>query len=221
MRKSQILFLSFCLCLSAVMPIQEARASWLEFFFPMLKKSGPETTLRAPFADENAVVMELDASGNKENQTPLHLRHRTNEKMTLWVQHQIPAYLNFTERTYQDQYSKNAPDFSETGLQEYNKFLQDTNVLKTLSVGGFDVSGFLTDYPIILNAGTVDNRFKWVYQVNVMMTYIKSGVKNLSSLKANESISREYTVTFQLGRSRDAANEAGVFIETWGFKPKK
>ncbi len=221
MRKTRIPFLVFCLCFSAAMPVQEAQASWFEFFFPMLKKAGPEQTMRAPFADENAVVMELDASGNKENQTPLHLRHRTNERMTLWVQHKIPTFLNFTSAGYEEEYSKRPELFSEGGLSEYNKFLQDTNILKTLNLGGYDVSGFITDYPIILNAGAADNRFKWVYQVNVMVTYIKSGTKNLSNLKSNESVSREYTITFQIGRSRDAANEAGVFIESWGFKPKK
>ncbi|MGH1404830.1 MAG: DotI/IcmL family type IV secretion protein [Alphaproteobacteria bacterium] len=222
MRLGRFIVLLFTvMCLSGTFSAPAKAEGWFDFFFPTPAGPDPSKTLRAPFADEDAVVLELDASGNKENQTPLHLRHRTNEKMTLWVQHNIPSMLSYSAQEYEDEYHEKAQMFNKVGIEEYNKFLQAANVLTTLKTGRYDVSGFINDYPIIINQGPADNRYKWVYQMDIMLNYIKSGAKDHTQLSSGDSISQEYTLTFQLARSREASNDAGVFIETWDVKAKK
>ncbi len=214
-------FLSMCMLLSGAFSVPAKADGWFDFLFPTPTGPDPSKTLRAPFADEDAVVLELDASGNKENQTPLHQRHRTNERMTLWVQHNIPSMLSFSASDYEDEYQDKSEMFNKVGIEEYNTFLQKTNILTTLKTGRYDVSGFINEYPIIMNQGPADNRYKWVYQMDIMLNYIKSGARDHTRLSSDDSIAQEYTLTFQLGRSRDASNKAGVLIETWDVKLKK
>ena len=205
-------------------PASAKAGSWWEIFFPSgVSDTRPTDSGRAPFANEDAVIEELDASGNAENQTPLHLKHRTNFVITQWVQHNIPNMLSYTGANYEDEYRKKVKNFSDVGTAEYLKFLQDKNFLTTLKTGRYDVAGFIQDYPVILNEGPVDGRFRWLYQVNIMVTYVDSNFDGYKKNKAKEgeSITQEFVVTFQMGRDRTIGNEHGIAIETWSAKAKK
>ena len=203
--------------------VPSAEAGWLrDFLFPTTSNQpNPAETLKAPFANNDAVIEELDTTGRAENRTPLHLRHRTNDIITRWVQHNIPNMLSYEAVRYNDQYKEKIKIFNKTGSEEYVKFLQSSNFLTTLKTGSYDIVGFIKDYPVILNEGAVDNRYRWLYQLNVMVTYIASGVSNYSNVKDSDYISKEYVVNLQLGRTRDVDNEHGILIETWSAKVKK
>lgn len=198
-----------------------SRAGWFEFLFPQPNdKPNPAETLRAPFADEDAVIVEMDATGRAANRTPLHLRHRTNTVVTRWVQQNIPNLLSYKAQDYKRAYGKNIAYFSKVGADEYLQFLKDKNFLKTLETGQYDIAGFIQDYPILLNEGAIDGYYRWLYQMNIMVTYIESGVSDYKSLKNEGSITQEFVVNFQLGRHKDVDNEHGVLIETWAVRPK-
>lgn len=222
-------FKSFCFIVVLIFSVSsvqvstvEADGGLLDFLFPTTSNEpNPAKTLRAPFADGDAVIEEMDASGNSANITPLHLRHRTNIVMTRWVQQNIPNMLSYKSDVYKTQYEEKIINFSKIGSGEYLKFLQEKNFLKTLETGRYDVAGFIRDYPIILNEGAVDGRYRWLYQINVMVTYIQRGATDYTNIDDSDVISQEFIVTFQLGRSKDAGNEHAMLIETWHAKPKK
>ena len=216
-------FLSFFVFSVFFLSAPQVKAEgWLDLFFPMQPKGPqPAETLRAPFADNDIVIEELDAQGNPQDVTPLHLRHRTNTVITRWVQQAVPIMLSYQADGYKDQYRAKVLNFSKTGAGEYLKFLKDNNFLKTLDTGRFDISGFIQDYPVILNEGAVDGRYRWVYKANIMVTYLRRGVKDYADVRDGDSLSRTYVVTFQVGRHKDAGNEHGLLIETWSVKAKK
>ncbi len=203
---------------------QSAKAEgFFDFFLPSIAKKGPNpaVTLKAPFSDEDAVIEEMDASGNAANQTPLHLRHRTNDIVTLWVQRLVPDMISYKAQGYNRQYAEKTKSFTKAGLDEYIKFLGQRNFVKTLKTGRYDIAGFIKDYPVILNEGAIDGHYRWLYQINIMVTYIESGANDYTNIKQGEAISQEFVLTFQLGRSREAANDIGLLIESWDVKPKK
>ncbi len=194
----------------------------LDFFFPKINKGpSPAETLKAPFADEDAVIEEMDASGNAANQTPLHLRHRTNDIITSWVQITIPEMITYKAKSYNKEYRDKIKYFDRIGLAEYIKFLKERNFITTLKTGRYDISGFIKNYPIILNEGAIDGRYRWLYQANIMLTYIQSGTRDYSNIKQEDAITQEFILTFQIGRSRQATNEHGLLIESWDVKPVK
>lgn len=216
-------FTFILLCSLFVFISAPAHAGWFDFLFPSPAQQGPNPaeTLRAPFADGDAVIEELDASGESKQITPLHLRHRPNTTITLWVQQTLPMFLSYKTATYNDEYVTKIQHFSKTGADEYVQFLNKYNFLTTLKSGRYDISGFLQDYPVVLNEGPVDGRYRWLYQTNVMVTYIKSGTSDYKQIGEDEAISKEYTLTIQFGRSDTSFNPHGLLVDNWSVKEKK
>ncbi|MFP4097867.1 MAG: DotI/IcmL family type IV secretion protein [Alphaproteobacteria bacterium] len=200
--------------LFAGMPV--AHASWLDFFFPPSEKKEPHPsiTLKAPFANDDVVFDELDPTGNAELAVPLEERHRPNPEITRWVKEVIPSMLSYSAAGYEEDYVRKIRNFSKVGAEEYVSFLQSYNVVRTLKTGRYDVAGIINDYPIIVNEGAVDGRYRWLYQLRVMLSYFDNNIDVLAGGE-REIINQEFTLTVQFGRVKGAENEHGLLIETW------
>lgn len=215
--------LGFVLAFSALSP-QAAQASWLEFFFPMLKQKGPtpEETLTAPFADPDAIVDPdaIPSSGLGENSVPLHMRHRANSVITDWVEQTVSDMLVYDAATYTDQYKQKARAFDRAGLAEYVKFLNENNIVSSLKSGSYNVRSFVQDVPIIVNEGEVSGRYRWLYRVRVMVSLVKKDMASYKDANASETVSKEYTLNVHLGRVAEGGDkDLGVLVEGWSGSP--
>lgn len=217
-----------------------AHANWFEFFFPFAKHIREENEARqqgqmeeeaiqslqrtdeeyAPFADRDVVIEEFDLTGNEENTTPLNMRHRTNAVMTQWVQITLPDILAYQADGYMEQFEEKSQLFSEVGLEEYKAFLADRSYFRTLETGRYDIAGIFEDYPLVLNEGAVDGQYRWLYRVNILITYYDNtkSIENIDDTQS--SITQRFELTFQLGRHRHVDNEHGVLIESWTVEPR-
>lgn len=204
--------------------IHVAQADWLEFFSflaPRVEKNiepNPALTLMAPFADQDAVLDIVDPTGNKELAVPLEERHRPNTEISRWVQINVPSLMAFHADKYRHEYEEKIKFFSKVGAEEYVSFLRNNNIIKTLQTGRYDVAAIVDGYPVIINEGAVDGRYRWLYQVNVMLTFMDKKMTRYSRSKKGDTITKNFVLTTQLGRVRGADNEHGVLIETWGVK---
>ena len=220
--KNKILAI-FCVMFGAVAlsPVN-ANAGFWDFFFPKVDNSPkPSETLRAPFADEDAVIEDLNVSGNSEKQIPLHLRHRPNSVITKWVQNTIPDLFTYKAEGYEKEYTKKIVNFNKTGLDEYVNFLHKKGLIKSLKTGKYNVTGIIQGYPEVLNERAIDGRYRWVYKMDLMVTYFNSGLKKYTEEKAGDTLTQELTLTIQIGRNKGVDNEHSVLIETWSVKDKK
>lgn len=211
----------FFFVLAGLMP-QPAQASWLDFFFPQLKEKGPDPskTLQAPFADPDAVIEPgADKDGLGENSTPLNLRHRSNAVIAGWVEKAVSDLLSYDAQKYNAEYKVKSKLFDKEGLLEYVRFLQQQKVVAALKSGQYNVRDFVKDVPILLNEGDVAGRYRWLFQVSVMVSYMKTDMKSYKDDAADNQISKDYTIYVHVGRSPDAKNEHGILIEGWELKP--
>lgn len=199
-----------------------ANAGFWDFFFPKVDNSPkPSETLRAPFADEDAVIEDLNAKGNSEKQIPLHLRHRPNSEITKWVRNVVPDLFTYKADGYEKEYTKKIVNFNKTGLDEYVKSLHGLGIIKSLKTGNYDVTGIIQGYPEVLNEKAIDGRYRWVYKMDLMVTYFSSGLKKYTEEKSGDTLTKEYVLTIQIGRNKGVDNEHSVLIETWSVKDKK
>lgn len=199
--------------------------SWWEIFFPHLKEKGPDPseTLQAPFADPDAVIDAPSSSGQfNENATPINLPHRINTEIAEWLEAKVSDLLTYQAEGYQDQYkAKVMPLMTKPAMAEYVKFLQENNIVTSLKSGAYDVRGFVQDVPVLVNEGEVGGRFRWLFQVKVMVSFVKSGLKSYRDVgNGQENVTKEYIATVQIGRVEDAGNPDGVLIESWTAKMK-
>ncbi len=214
------LFLLFFTIVFSYVP--SAQAGLLDFLFPAPKENGPtpSDTLRAPFADENAVIDDMDSMDNIQNSMPLDQKHRTNNVIIQWLQMTVPDLISYKSDGYEDQYKQKVRSFSKSGAEDYVSFLHESNYITTLKTGRYDISGFVQDFPIVVNEGVVDGRYQWVFQTSIMVTYLEAGMTEYKAGKGVDSITQEYVLTFHLGRVEGVKNEHGVLIESWDYKKK-
>ena len=213
-----VFFLVLGLVFIAGMPV--AQAGWLDFLNPRAKPKtpSPTITLVAPFADQDAVKDELDPTGNAGLATPLDQRHRPNMEVSKWVQKIVPLLLTYQSGSYELEYADKVKNFSKVGAEEYVAFLHGKNIVETLKTGRYNVSGIVQNYPVIVNEGPVDGRYRWLFQVDVLVTYLDNSMTRYSNSKEDDIITQEFVLTTQFGRVRGVDNEHGLLIETWNIK---
>jgi hypothetical protein len=219
-KKHYVFFLVLGAFLIINVPV--AQAGWFDFFFrPSIRNNEdlkPSQTLLAPFADQDAVIEEFDPTGNFELAVPLDQRHRPNAEISKWVQQIVPTVLTYNSDNYEKEYVEIIKNFSKVGAKEFVKFLQERNIVKTLRTGRYNVTGIVQGYPVIINERALEGRYRWLVQVEVLVTYIDNRVKRIKDAKEGDMITQELVLTLQLGRVRGVDNPHGLLIETWTVK---
>lgn len=219
-----VLFFAFLFVLSVVTVLAAPKPAhaFFDFLFPAPStEPDPSETLRAPFASEDDVIFDMDSGGNELAITPLDERHRTNRVITNWLQEFLPTLLTFSSENYQRSIREALINFTAVGGEEYRTFLEQTNIIKTLQTGRYSVTGVINDFPVVMNEGAIDGRYRWLYQTGVMITFYDQNIETARPNSEREAITLEYTLTFQVGRYRESPNEHGLYIESWGFKQER
>lgn len=221
-------FVAFALC--SIFPAPARADGWLEFFFPSLKKEklDPALTGVAEFADTDQVIAAPTVEdGLPENSTPLHIRHRPSADIAKWVENILPDMMSYEADHYKDQYRNKVLLFDNTAKAEYLKFLRDSNFVKTLETGRYDINAFVEEIPMIMNEGDVEGRYRWLYKTKVMVTYVSKGATDYKLVKDGETITQSMYVTVQVGRVKASElpklsdgmdNEHGLLIESFDVK---
>lgn len=222
-------FVAFALGFASPAPAHAAD-SWLEFFFPSLKqqKPDPSQTGMAEFADENAVITAPSVEdGLPENSTPLHIRHRPSADVAKWIENVLPDLMSYEADHYKDQYKQKVLLFNETSKAEYLKFLKESNFIKTLETGRYDINSFVEEIPLIMNEADVEGRYRWLYKTRIMVTYVAKGATDYRLVKDGDTITQSMYVTVQVGRVKSSElpklpegmdNQHGLLIESFNVK---
>lgn len=201
-------------CLGAFLLVSSpAQAGFWEFLFPGFKKPeyNPYETLTAPFANNETFEKERE----KEHLDDLSVPHRTAREISEWLGMYASDLLTFKANGYQAHIREMEPSFSNDGLAAYMEFLRGESILKVLENGQHDITTIKQGEPLLLNDGEIGGRYRWLYEIPVMISYIQS---NTTDYKGVTPVNRRYTITLQVGRVQDAPNEHNLLIETFTGK---
>lgn len=225
MTKNSILMIAILVVTVCSAPQAQAK-SWWEYIFPGMTTydETPARTLRAPFADDDAVIVdekELSGKGLPDNTSPLYVRHRTAATVASWLQQVVADKAIYHANNYKAEYKAKAGDFDKAGLAEYIKFLEASGIWKALSVQSNDVTGFVSDVPILLKEGVINGRYRWLFETNIMVSYFPKGITKYDNVASSINQTQQYVITLQVGRQKGVKNEHGLQIESWSAKLKK
>ena len=208
----------------------QARANWVDFFFPMLKDTSedPSNTLRAPFAEPEDAPAEGEggestggeaaaiSQQNPSNQTvALHLSHRSDKEIAQWVTTAVSEAITYTDPDPAAEMEEHKANFDPNGWREFEKFLNDTSIIKVVQSDRYQLRSFVKGVPLLLNEGAVSKRYRWLYEVNADISYLD---RNVSDYKDVVPQNRTLKILVQIGRSKNADNEIGLLIERWDGK---
>lgn len=201
---------------------------WLPALFPPETGPKPEDTLEAPFRDVKPTksVKGLEWRGGKQEEAPsdqvftaLNIPHRAARDIGEWTVTHVSDVMSFGRGDYQTKLSRNKQYFDSSGYEEYRRFLQNNNLLKVLDSGQFRMRSFVKESPLLLNEGPVRGRYRWLYEIPVMITYMKPEMKNYEN---SEPVSQVLTLRVQVGRvPTSEGNQDGLLLESWDGKLKK
>lgn len=228
----------FLILMSVVLSVSfqtPAQAGLLEFLFPTLKTEevDPAETLTAPFAMEPSAEGE-EAAGSAadqhtvrdllagqgadgkplmpENAIPLNQPHRSTSAIVQWVMTATSEAFMFDKPDFNENLAATKPLFGPSGRTQYIQSLSDLGITDTLKSNKYDIRSFADGQPVLLNEGVVDGRYRWLYDVELMVTYLNRGTSGYANA---QPINKKVSVRAQIGRSKDAQNRDEIWIETW------
>lgn len=217
-------YVSLCLLgsLLLIKPLP-AHAGLLDFLFPSLRTDphAPREDGLAPFADPKPTPTgETQKSGKPEvdlnrmsiSSTPLEKPHRLDAEITNWAEAVTAKALNFSSDDYNVDLQNSSLLFDASGRDQYTVFLREQNMLKVLQTGKYQIRSYVKDTPLLLNEGAVGGRYRWLYRVPVMVSYMPRGLRSYEDVKP---INRDLQIDLQIGRKTLEEAEQGIQIERW------
>lgn len=205
-----------------------AKKSFFEAMFGWMSEKpdegpDPAETLIAPFAYSGKDKAPLQAQTNEQKASPIPLRHaHTNEEeIGKWLITAVSDAMSYTVGEPTDVVEANSKYFARSGQERFRDFLVQNNIQKVIDSGRFNIRSFVREQPLLLNSGTANDRFRWLYEVPIMVSYMDAENFNY---KEDEPVNQHIVLTLQVGRFAnvdDPENIFDVMIETWAGKTMK
>ncbi len=144
-------------------------------------------------------------------------QHRTPEEVASWVSEALSESLTFSASSYEEVVYDASEYFHSAAYQQYKDFLDQGRYAQTVASSNLRLVNFIEDTPYMLTKGEVENRYKWLFDVPMVLSYIREGARGYSDF---EPVSQNVQVTVQIGRYRGAGEE-GLLIERFTVKSMK
>jgi hypothetical protein len=208
---------------SAMQKISNFIENFYKDLFYTEKEPDPSGTLIAPFADKSHLKplteQQKIAGVLPTNQSPLDRSHRSVEDLSKWLLMAIPQCLSFTADSYPEQLETLATGFSDPALEQFKAWVNDTGIMSSLQNNGMQLNGFVTEQPFLLNEGVVNGRYRWLFEVPVMVSFVPRGTTSYSQEKGIRT--QRLMITLQLGRIPNSIIEHGIDIESWSVQDNR
>ena len=228
--------LVFIAVLAAGFYPQNVQAGGVDFFFPMLKdeSNDPGNTLEAPFTVKTEKELAAEAAKaegvakaetegaapvaeevltkavNPQNSIDMDKPHRASSVISEWIVTAVSEIMTFDDGKVGRTYKDTASHFEKRGREQYVAFLKEVKIDNVLKSGKYKIRSYVNDAPLLLNEGPVSGRYRWLYEVPLMLSYLKLDV---ADYKDAEPVNQQVVLRVQVGRSPDAQNDMGISIE--------
>jgi hypothetical protein len=207
----------FAACLAAAILPQKALAQDKSFldvikaeFFKTDDPNDPGKTLRAPFvkpgdmdtptADKMGLTY-TPYSEKEKGALNLAQPHRDQDQVGLWLSDKVSEILNIKPSDYDDHMKAIKPFMTPDALVAYTKFMEDSTILNRMRLNHLQLHSFVEQSPLLLNQGPVDDRYRWLYEVPVTLTFLREGLKDYDENNVPASSSNyRLLIRIQIGR---------------------
>ncbi len=194
----------------------------------------PYATMKAPFADDtvasdgfdfisprdetekkmNDLQKNLD---NSANAVPIHLPHAGLEVIRNWVLTATSQALTYTGDNA-NELKETLTYFTKDGQKSFLKFLKSKGIIGILKSQKYSVNTILKVQPLMINEAEAGGRYKWVFDIDTLTTYLPIKTNNYRQATARND---DFSLRVQVTRAPQAENpKDGLLIEIWQVKDK-
>ncbi len=209
-----LVFLAVLITIAAGTAPSAQASSDLTKMFPFLeqRKKGPqpEDTLRAPFADPeiaNETSPELPV-----NAVPLDKPHRNDALIGEWVATIVTESLATNNREFEAHLRTVRPHFTTAGFENFRQFMMSEDIQELLKARNLEMHNFVKDRPFLLNSAALQGRYRWLFEIPVVLTFLPPDVHDY---KRQKPLNKEYTFHIQVGRAGEGHQDIDILIERW------
>lgn len=210
-----------CLCLGLFAVVSAASSSARADGFPDLlakwfpKIFGapdtgprPEHTLKAPFADSVDAPLpdgELGSLYNDKGVTDgsvgegMQSPHRHPSQISDWLMQVMSQILNIELAHNEDYLKVVAATMNPKAQSDFGTFMTGSNIMATMQARNMNLHSMVENPPILLNKGVVGDRYRWLFEMPVTITFLPAGSTSYDP-KKGEFTSQRIIVTAQVGR---------------------
>jgi len=200
-------------------------SKWMPFLFDKEEAEGPppEETLQAPFPTDSTAAPAapsrnaLDGLYQEEENVNnnLSLEHRHPDQVGAWLEEKVSQNLTFSPEGYAQHIAVVSESMSNPAQSQFKTFLQNANILQTMQGRRLSLHSYTEGAPIMLNKGTLGGRFRWVFDVPVVMSFLSAESSGYET--SGPAINERIWVKVQVGRIA-GDEEHNLIIESWDVR---
>lgn len=178
----------------------------------------PSGTMIAPFEPDTRPLLGAGKEGAPlpVNSSTLDQPHRSATDLAETLQQLVAESLSFTAPGYPAHLKNLERSFTPQAITEFNAWATATGVINALQQNQMQLNGFVSDQPFLLNEGVVSGRYRWLYEIPVMVSFVPLGTTGYTPKQGTDS--RRLIVTLQIGRTTQSTLPDQILIESWSIK---
>lgn len=142
--------------------------------------------------------------------------HRHVSQIADWLEDILARSLTMEKATLDEHEEEIRAYMHGLAWAHYNKFVEGNKVRLYVERNGLDLKSYVDSQPLLINEGVVDGRYRWLFEVPMTMTFIKSGV---TSYEQARPVNWYVKIKAQVGRvSEGVVPEGDLQIDTWDIE---
>lgn len=186
---------------------------------PLLREYAPDQEKISAEAEKRAEEFVAETTGGSPipAATPVTMEepHRANQQVGEWLGPALAAMLTFSAAGYDDHIRTMESEADERARTDFHSFVISSNILDTLSQNNYRLTASIDGPPLLLNKGTVDGRYRWLFEAPMLLTFLPADAKSYTDTKL---LNQHVIVTAQVGRVSYDVNTDELMIESFAVK---
>ena len=151
------------------------------------------TTVSVPSADTAPFVQDIrDAAAkpDSKNRTTLEKPHLSDNELKSWISRSVSESLAFNKDNFGTVAKNIKPYFTANGFKKFQDYLISSGIAENVRTNEYDMSVYIENSPLLLNSSVVDDTFKWLYQMPVVISFFPTGARKKAT-ETNQFINRK------------------------------
>jgi hypothetical protein len=129
----------------------------------------------------------------------MSMPHRSQKEVADWIVLALSEVLSMDYSTYVDHLKQLQIGMDDNAVGQLEGFMQSSNVLDTMKNQNLVLRCYIEEQPLLLNKGPVDGRYRWLFDVPVVLSFLPPGAKSYEKTQASVSI-QHVIIRIQIGR---------------------
>ncbi len=165
----------------------------------------------APFVQE---IRETAAQNTAANVVKLDKPHRSESEMKTLLTMMASESLSFSKENFSEVLKNINPYFTDRGFKQYKDYLLESGIVESVRVNDYDMSVYIEDSPMFLNGSVVDDIYKWLYQMPVVVSFFPKNTETAAE-DTDTFVNRKFNLRLQITRAKVGDDPDALQIEDW------